>query len=152
MVRLKSPDPLAAPAIVLRFLATEYDIRAMISGIRIVRQLSQQSALKSFVSEEIQPGLKVDADADMESFVRRLGYANLHPVGSCRMGGDKEAVLNSRLRVNGVGKLRVAEFFRDANHHRRQHECANNNDWGKGVGYDFGRRQSRLNSLRPYIV
>jgi choline dehydrogenase len=108
-VRLKSPDPLAAPAITLRFLATEYDLRAMISGIRIVRQISQQSALASFVSEEIQPGLKVEADVDMESFLRRLGYAGLHPVGSCRMGGDKEAVIDSRLRVNGIGKLRVAD-------------------------------------------
>jgi choline dehydrogenase len=109
IVRLKSPDPLAAPAITLRFLATEYDLRAMISGIRIVRQISQQSALASFVSEEIQPGLKVEADVDMESFLRRLGYAGLHPVGSCRMGGDKEAVIDSRLRVNGIGKLRVAD-------------------------------------------
>jgi choline dehydrogenase len=108
-VRLKSADPRAAPAINLRFLATEYDLRAIISGIRIVRKISQQQALAPFVSEEFQPGPKVDSDAALESFVRRLGYANLHPVGSCRMGSDTEAVVDSRLRVNGVRMIRVVD-------------------------------------------
>lgn len=108
VVRLKSPDPLASPAIFLRFLATEYDFRAIISGIRIVRKISQRPALTPSISEEIQPGPMVRADADMEKFVRRLGYANLHPVGSCRMGSDPGAVVDPRLRVNGVGKLLVA--------------------------------------------
>jgi choline dehydrogenase len=108
-VRLKSADPRVAPAINLRFLTTEYDLRAMISGIRIVRRISQQQALAPFVSEEFQPGPKVVSDADLESFVRRLGYANLHPVGSCRMGIDTEAVVDSRLRVNGVRMIRVVD-------------------------------------------
>jgi choline dehydrogenase len=108
-VRLKSPEPTAAPAISFKFLATDYDLRAMLSGIRIVRNISRQPALRPFVTEEIQPGPEIDSDADLEAFVRRLAYANLHPVGTCRMGSDAEAVLDPRLKVNGLAGLRIAD-------------------------------------------
>jgi choline dehydrogenase len=108
-VRLKCPDPLAAPAINHKFLATRYDLQAMISGIRMVRRISQQPALRPFVSGEIQPGQSVDSDADMEAFIRRLAYANLHPVGSCRMGSDADAAVDPRLRVSGIARLRVVD-------------------------------------------
>jgi choline dehydrogenase-like flavoprotein len=108
-LRLKSPDPTAAPAIKFRFLATDYDVRAMLSGIRIVRRISQQRALGPFVTEEFQPGLQVDNDTELESFVRRLAYANLHPVGTCRMGSDENAVLDPRLRVKGLDGIRIAD-------------------------------------------
>jgi choline dehydrogenase len=108
-VRLKSADPGASPAINMRFLATEYDLRAIVAGIRIVRSISQQPALKPFVSREIQPGLNVESDSEMENFVRAFGYANLHPVGTCRMGVDPAAVVDPRLRVNGIARLRIVD-------------------------------------------
>lgn len=108
-LRLKSRDPMAAPAIGFNFLATDYDMQAMISGIRMVRKISQQDALKPFVSEELQPGLNVDSDSDMEAFLRRLSYANLHPVGTCRMGSDSAAVVDPQLKVNGLRGLRVVD-------------------------------------------
>lgn len=108
-VRLKSQDPLAAPGIRFDFLATEYDIQAMVSGIRMVRKLSRQPALKRYVTEEIQPGPDVDNDSAMEAFLRRLGYANLHPVGTCHMGSGPQAVVDTSLKVNGVRGLRVVD-------------------------------------------
>lgn len=108
-VRLKSPDPLAAPAIRFNFLATDYDLQAMIRGVRIVRRIARQPALKPFAGPEVQPGDGDDSDAGIEAFVRSMGYANNHPVGSCRMGSDPQAVVDPRLRVNGVRGLRVAD-------------------------------------------
>lgn len=108
-VRLKSADPMAPPSIRFKFLTSDYDMRAMIAGVRLVRKISQQGALRRFVAEEMQPGQDCDSQADMEAFVRRLAYANLHPVGTCRMGSDAAAVVDPRLRVNGVGSLRVVD-------------------------------------------
>jgi choline dehydrogenase len=108
-VTLKSRDPLAAPSIRFSFLSTDYDVRAMTSGIRMIRELSRRGPLKRFVTQEIQPGPDVESDSDMESFLRRLGYANLHPVGTCRMGSQPDAVVDSALRVNGVQGLRVVD-------------------------------------------
>jgi choline dehydrogenase len=82
----------------------------MINGVRIVRRISQQPALRSLVAEEFQPGPAIESDVEMEAFVRRLAYANLHPVGTCRMGIDPGAVVDHRLRVRGgVDCLRVVD-------------------------------------------
>ncbi|MBR7512706.1 choline dehydrogenase, partial [Mycobacterium tuberculosis] len=91
------------------FLQTDYDMQAMISGIRLVRKISQQPALKPYVTEELQPTLAVESDADMAAFVRNLGYSNLHPVGTCRMGADQESVVDPQLRVRGIAQLRIAD-------------------------------------------
>jgi choline dehydrogenase len=108
-VRLKSPDPLAAPEIRFNFLATAYDIEAMLSGIRIARRIAEQPALRPYVVEEVLPGPGVTSDADLTQDLRQRGVANLHPVGTCRMGTDQNAVLDARLRVRGVGGLRVMD-------------------------------------------
>jgi choline dehydrogenase len=108
-VRLKSLDAAAAPGIRFDFLATDYDVGAMTAGIRMVRNLSQRAPLKRYVTEEIQPGLNVHSDEDMKAFLRRLGYANLHPVGTCRMGSDAGAVVDPSLKVIGIESLRVVD-------------------------------------------
>ncbi|WP_226553961.1 GMC family oxidoreductase [Celeribacter naphthalenivorans] len=106
---LKSSDPLAAPSINFNFLDTDYDMQAMIEGVRIVRQISQQPALAPFITEEIQPGGATQSDDEMRDFIRNFGYANMHPVGTCRMGADESAVVDPHLRVNGVRGLRVVD-------------------------------------------
>ena len=108
-VRLKSPDPLAAPEIRFNFLATAYDIEAMLSGMRIARRIAEQPALRPYVVEEILPGPSVTSDQDLTEDLRQRGVANLHPVGTCRMGSDKEAVVDARLRVHGVAALRIMD-------------------------------------------
>jgi choline dehydrogenase len=108
-VLLKSSDPMVAPAIHFRCLATPYDVDAMIAGIRMIRAISQQPALKALISAEIQPGLDVEDERSLEAFLRELGYPNLHPVGTCRMGSDPSAVVDAQLKVNGVRALRVVD-------------------------------------------
>ena len=108
-VTIKSADPFAPPEIRLNFLQTKHDIDAVIFGMRLVRKISQQPALAPYVAEEIAPGPGVNTDAEFEADARTRANSNLHPVGTCRMGTDQDAVVDPRLRVNGVGRLRVVD-------------------------------------------
>jgi choline dehydrogenase len=108
-VRVKSPDPLAPPAIQFNFLRTQYDIAALTAGMRLARKIAQQPALSPYFAGEILPGPEVDSDADFEAAIRKHGLSNLHPVGTCHMGGDDSSVLDPQLKVRGIGGLRVVD-------------------------------------------
>jgi choline dehydrogenase len=108
-VRLKSADPLAAPEIRFNFLKSSYDYEAIIHGMKICREIARQPALKPFVVEEILPGPAVTGDADLRADIRARGVSNLHPVGTCRMGRETDAVVDPQLRVHGIAALRVAD-------------------------------------------
>src|SRR5271154_1597457 len=108
-VRVKSADPLSPPAIRFNFLKTHYDLQALTAGMRLARKIVDQPALSDYVAAELIPGKDVNTDAEFEAAIRRNGISNLHPVGTCRMGADEAAVLDPRLRVRGVGHLRVVD-------------------------------------------
>ncbi len=108
-VRIKSADPLAAPAIRFNFLASDYDFQALIYGTRLCRKIAAQPALKPFVVEEVIPGAPCQSDDQIRAEIRVRGVSNLHPVGTCRMGREVDAVVDPRLRVHGLAGLRVAD-------------------------------------------
>jgi choline dehydrogenase len=81
----------------------------MIQGLRICREIGRQPALKPFVVEEILPGPEVTDEAGLRAFIRANGVSNLHPVGTCRMGREMDAVVDPQLRVHGIANLRVAD-------------------------------------------
>ncbi len=108
-VRLRSADPLAAPEIRFNFLKSAYDFEALLAGIRICRQIARQPALKPFIVEEILPGPAVTGEAELRADIRARGVSNLHPVGTCRMGREPDAVVDPQLRVYGIERLRVAD-------------------------------------------
>jgi choline dehydrogenase len=108
-VQIKSPDPLAPPAIRFNFLASDADFHALIYGMRLSRKIAAQPALRPFVAEEVLPGPQVESDEQMIEEIRVRGVSNLHPVGTCRMGREVDAVVDPRLRVHGVQGLRVAD-------------------------------------------
>jgi choline dehydrogenase len=108
-VRIKSPDPLAPPAIQFNFLSSDYDFRSLIYGARLARKIAAQPALRAFVGEEVVPGPQCDSDDQMIEEIRVRGVSNLHPVGTCRMGRGVEAVVDPRLKVHGIERLRVAD-------------------------------------------
>jgi choline dehydrogenase len=108
-VRIKSPDPIAPPSIRFNFLQTQSDLQALTAGMRLARTFARQPALAPYVAEEIIPGPSVNTDADFEANIRQNANSNLHPVGTCRMGPDGESVVDSRLRVHGVDRLRVVD-------------------------------------------
>jgi choline dehydrogenase len=77
--------------------------------MRICREIARQPALKPFVVEEILPGPHVTEEADLKADIRARGVSNLHPVGTCRMGREVDAVVDPQLRVHGIDALRVAD-------------------------------------------
>ncbi len=108
-VRLGSPDPLAWPAVLFDYLRTEYDVQAALAGLRLVRKIAAQPALRRYVVDEIYPGAGILGDDDLLDYVRRTGVSNQHPASSCTMGSGPNSVVDPRLRVHGVDGLRVAD-------------------------------------------
>jgi choline dehydrogenase len=108
-VTLRSADAMAAPSINFNFFQSDYDIRAMTFGIRLVRRISEQPAMKPYVASEVQPGKDVQTDDEILHFIRQKAGSDIHAVGTCRMGADAGAVVDPRLRVNGIAGLRVVD-------------------------------------------
>jgi choline dehydrogenase len=108
-VRIKSSDPLDAPAIRYEFLRSEYDKQAILHGMRVAREIAKQPALKDFMVEEVLPGPGVASDEEMLADVRERAVANYHPVGTCRMGDAMDSATDAGLRVHGIDRLRVAD-------------------------------------------
>ncbi len=108
-VRLGSPDPMAPPAVLFDYLRTDYDIQAALWGLRLVRKIAEQAALRAYNAGEIYPGPELTSDADLLDYVRRTGVSNQHPTSSCAMGTGPNSVVDPRLRVHGIGGLRVAD-------------------------------------------
>lgn len=108
-VRLASPDPLAAPQITFGFLGSDYDMRAMVAGVKLARTIAMHPAMRALAVEEIVPGPGRGSDADLEAFVRETGVTNHHPTSSCAMGTGSNSVVDPRLRVHGIGGLRVVD-------------------------------------------
>ena len=110
-VTLASADPMAAPKMHLNYLATELDQRTIVKGIQIARRIADCSPLKEVITEEFVPGREVAYD-DYEgtlNWARETSVTIYHPTGTCKMGKDKMAVVDARLRVHGVKGLRVAD-------------------------------------------
>ena len=108
-VEIGSPDPFAPPKIQPDFLSTEGDRRLMVEAFKLARRLLAQPSLAAYVAEEILPGPLCQSDAQILAHVREIGGTVHHPVGTCRMGRDDQSVVDERLRVRGVGALRVAD-------------------------------------------
>jgi choline dehydrogenase len=110
-IRLKTRDPAAHPAIQPNYLsdADGYDLKMLIEGAHISREIFAQKPFAPYRGEEIFPGATARSDADLETFVRRKAETIYHPVGTCRMGPDAGAVVDSELRVHGIDGLRVVD-------------------------------------------
>jgi choline dehydrogenase len=108
-VRIKSPDPAAAPAIQPRYLSTETDRRTNVEGMKRLRAIVGQPAMRPYVLAEHWPGPGVRSDDEILQYCREVGSTIYHPSCSCRMGVDERAVVDPRLKVHGVDGLRVVD-------------------------------------------
>jgi choline dehydrogenase len=108
-VRIRSGDPAEAPAIQYNYLDTEGDRRVVIDGLKQVRALVRARALRPFVLGEQAPGHEVVSDEDWLDYARSVGGTVYHPTSTCRMGQDRLAVVDERLRVRGATGLRVVD-------------------------------------------
>jgi choline dehydrogenase len=108
-VRIKSPDPDDSPAITLNYLSTPEDRRVAVDSVRFTRRIMAAQALARFQPEEWKPGPAAQSDAELLRAAGDLGTTIFHPVGTCKMGSDPQAVVDDRLRVRGVASLRVID-------------------------------------------
>jgi choline dehydrogenase len=110
IVSLRSGDPLAPPEIRANYLGTKRDIRTLVAGLKLLRDIYNQPSFKPLkMDDEYLPGSTVTSDAELEGFARQKGGTVFHPVGTCRMGSDDRSVVDSDLRVRGVQRLRVID-------------------------------------------
>jgi choline dehydrogenase len=110
-VHLKSPDPLAAPAMQPNYLATPEDCATLVAGIQLARRLAATEPLRRYVAGEYRPGEAATTDDALLEFARNTGGTIFHPSGTTRMGpaGDPHAVVDPELRVHGCESLRVVD-------------------------------------------
>lgn len=108
-VTLRSPDPRDPPIIDPNPFAERYDLERAVDGIEISREILSQPAFAKYISREHLPGAATNGRAALEAFAREHGRSAYHPVGSCRMGGDAQSVVDPELRVRGLQGLRVCD-------------------------------------------
>jgi choline dehydrogenase len=110
-VRIASADPNAPPRIAPHYLSTEQDRQVAVDSLRLVRTIAGQAALAQFSPEEFKPGPALQSDADLLAAAAELGTTIFHPAGTAAMGAasDGMAVLDERLRVRGLDRLRVID-------------------------------------------
>ncbi|NKF25185.1 choline dehydrogenase [Pseudomonas sp. BGM005] len=108
-VRIASVDPREPSLIDPRYLSDERDINVLIRGMERIRQIMRQPAIASRIAEEIEPGPAANTHEALLQHLRNTAGTVYHPAGTCRMGSDERAVLDPRLRVRGVKRLRVID-------------------------------------------
>jgi len=107
-VFLESADPTAQPGIDPQFLADDRDLDVLVKGAKLTRSILEAPALSPYRHEEIYTQDNM-SDAEWESHIRARADTVYHPVGTCKMGVDDMAVVDSALRVRGVEGLRVVD-------------------------------------------
>jgi choline dehydrogenase len=108
-VSLRSNNPLDLATIRANYLESEADFQVFLKGVKFIRELVSTTAFKDLRGDEIAPGANVTEEAELREFARSNCTTLWHPVGTCKMGYDKYAVVDPELRVYGIDGLRVAD-------------------------------------------
>ena len=108
-IHAKSSDPAAAPAIRPNYLADPIDQRVLVDGMKIGRSIIGNRVLDKYRAYEMNPGDKIQTDAEWLQFARENGQTTYHVIGTCKMGQDPMAVVDDQLRVHGIAGLRVVD-------------------------------------------
>ena len=108
-VYLRDTNPSSEPRFILNYLSTEHDIQLTLRGMKIARNIASQPALADLIARERLPGSDKATETQLLDFAANVGSTVHHPVGTCRMGSDEQAVVDPELRVQGVTGLRVVD-------------------------------------------
>ena len=108
-VTLRSADPLAEPAIDPAFLQDPYDWKISMEAFERGREILNAPAFKDLIRKEAMPGSDVKSPDGIRAYIKEWSKTDYHPVGSCKMGSDETAVVDTQLRVHGLGGLRVID-------------------------------------------
>ena len=108
-VQITSTDPLQPPSMLANYLSTDLDRRTAVAAVRAARSIASAPAMQPYVKREIKPGPDARDDAALLEYCRNNGATIFHPSGTCKMGHDDLAVVDTRLRVHGIDRLRVVD-------------------------------------------
>ncbi len=108
-IHVGSANPFDAPKIKVNYLSQEVDRRANIDGLKKLRTILASDAMKPFLAEEMEPGPGAQSDEELLQYCRSSGTTVYHPVSTCCMGTNTEAVVTPELKVQGIRGLRVAD-------------------------------------------
>ena len=109
-IRIGSNDPAAPPVIEPNYLSAPEDMAELLSGVRLIRRIAAQPAMRELIDAEMKPGATVTGEPELEADIRTRAGSIFHASCSCRMGPDpREAVVDNRLRVHGLDSLRVID-------------------------------------------
>ncbi|BAI74817.1 choline dehydrogenase (plasmid) [Azospirillum sp. B510] len=106
---VQSADPRHPAAIEPNYLATDHDRTLSVAMVRAMRRMMAADSLKPFIGAEMSYTAQARTDDEILDAFRRYGQSGYHAVGTCRMGSDPDSVVDSRLRVRGVERLRVMD-------------------------------------------
>ena len=108
-VSINSSNPEDLPTIIPNYLSTESDREVAIESIKVARKIAQANSIKELILDEFVPGGSFSSDEELLEAARNHSQSIYHPVGTCKMGHDKESVVDDQLRVHGVKNLRVVD-------------------------------------------
>lgn len=109
-ITIQSDDPFKHPKIVANALTAQQDIDEMLDAVKFVRKIAEAPSMKAVIEEEVLPGPSCASDEELIEDIRKRSGTVFHPVSTCRMGADeKTSVVDNRLRVHGIGGLRVID-------------------------------------------
>ncbi|MBL8287990.1 MAG: choline dehydrogenase [Rubrivivax sp.] len=108
-VRIRSADPSEPPGMQPNYLSTELDRRTAVAAVKAARAVAASAPMRPLVAREVKPGPGAADDAALLEFCRNHGATIFHPSGTCKMGRDALSVVDERLRVHGLERLRVVD-------------------------------------------
>ncbi len=108
-LKILTKDARDYPSIQPNYLSTELDLRTAINGLKVARKIVSAPSMAPHILDEYVPGYQYDTDEQLEEAVRKYSQTIYHPAGTCKMGNDKNAVVDAELKVHGFGKLRVVD-------------------------------------------
>ncbi len=108
-IRLKSANPFDDPIIEANYFENEFELNALIKGVKLARKILSQPAMTPYVKKEEVPGKKVQTDEEIRQFILDKAETVYHTAGSCKMGVDSMAVVDPELKVHGLKNLRVID-------------------------------------------
>ncbi|MEX3959710.1 GMC family oxidoreductase [Trinickia sp. EG282A] len=108
-VEICAADPLRYPLIHANYLSDQRDHPIVIGAIKVARRIAAAPSLAPQIVSEFTPGPEYQSDAELLEAARRFSQSIYHPAGTCKMGRDPLAVVDDRLRVHGVSRLRVVD-------------------------------------------
>jgi choline dehydrogenase len=108
-VKLHSADPSDRPAAHFNYLSHPQDLKELVEALKVMQDILTQPAFNGFRGKRITPAPEITSDRELADYVRATADTDYHPSGTCKMGSDDQAVVDSQLRVHGIDGLRVVD-------------------------------------------